>query len=148
MIKLLIFVLLCGVALSEVRLQNTAVMKNQKVMLLIDILIDNMQLLFSGSVIISLSLSANSTQSTSKVELNFKDLTIGLVTIKSEEPSSLIFVQDIVKRDLDEILEIHFSEELKEGTNYELELEFTGRIRDDLTGLYKSSYWAGPSDKR
>lgn len=45
-----------------------------------------------------------------------------------------------VDRPIEQIYELHFQPNLEVGT-YSLELQFKGDIRDDLTGLYDSTYY-------
>lgn len=92
---------------------------------------------FSGHVTINLEVFA----STTSIHLNYKDISVDWNNARLALDASAETFQVInqVDRPIEQIYELHFEARLEVGT-YTLELQFEGKIRHDLTGLYKSSY--------
>lgn len=103
----------------------------------LDINVDVDNEVFSGNVIINLEV----TTSTSSIHLNYKQITVDWSSARLTLDSTIqtFQVTNQVDRPVEQIYEIHFERALEVGT-YTLELQFQGNIRNDLTGLYKSSY--------
>ncbi|XP_050432825.1 uncharacterized protein LOC126840878 [Adelges cooleyi] len=92
---------------------------------------------FQGDVTIVVAIKA---QSTRVITLNSKDLSIVNVSVSDVQSRRLISVVDIVEMTKNEQLEIHVKEDLVSGQKYYLKISFAGKLRNDMTGFYKSSY--------
>jgi len=86
---------------------------------------------YQGQVDILLQVNSE----TSCVILNSRDLNISSVLLDSRVPASRV-VED---RDTQQFIST-FPDSLKPGRNYTVSFLFSGMIRDDLTGFYKTSY--------
>lgn len=103
----------------------------------LDINVDMDSEVFSGNVSINLQV----TTPTISIHLNYKDITVGWsnARLTLDSPIQSFEVINQIDRPVEQIYELHFEQALQVGT-YTLDLQFQGNIRNDLTGLYKSSY--------
>lgn len=101
----------------------------------LDITIDLDGLKFNG--IETIHVHAN--QPTSRVQLHILDLAVdGVQVIEGETaiPISSTFYSNETQ-----IFEINLSESLIQNRDYEIKMNFEGQIKDEMTGLYRSSYY-------
>lgn len=103
----------------------------------LDLNVDVDNEVFSGNVIINLEV----TTPTTSIHLNYKEITVewSNAHLTLDSPTQSFQVINQVDRPVEQIYELHFERTLDVGT-YTLELQFDGNIRNDLTGLFKSSY--------
>ncbi|KAL5244511.1 hypothetical protein ACI65C_011922 [Semiaphis heraclei] len=83
------------------------------------------------------------TPNTDTLTLNFNSLTVTSLSVKdvtNTESSRDVPYSSINYVSINEQFEIHFNKALVKNRNYQLNINYTGSIRDDMTGLYKSSY--------
>jgi len=75
--------------------------------------------------------------------LNYNNLTVtslSVTDVSNSESIRDVPYSSINYVPINEQFEIHFNKALIKGRNYQLNINYTGSIRDDMTGLYKSSY--------
>lgn len=131
---LLIFVTLCGAVSGSIRLSTNT----RPVLYDLKLKIDLDKFEFSGNVEIEVSVNETS----DFIELHKKDLTL-------EDKSILLIDGNNNKIGLkfkeyqneNEILKLTFADKLIAGRTYFLSIDFEGKISDDTSGLYRSSYY-------
>lgn len=114
-----------------IRLPNTSIPINYD----LDLFVDVDQRLFNGSVKIQLDV----VQVTSVLSLNYHEISCDNVTLIRTVDGKPYDVS-ITFRPSDQILDLYANESLGLG-GYTLSVDFQGAIRNDLKGLYTSSYW-------
>jgi len=95
---------------------------------------------FEGRAKIIVKIIESNTQT---LTLNFNNLMMTSVSVTDVTNPNVI--RDVPYSSLNyltinEQFEINFKSALTKNRNYELAINYTGSIRDDMTGLYKSSY--------
>nr|AEV66511.1 aminopeptidase N 3 [Aphis glycines] len=76
-----------------------------------------------------------------KVTLNLKDLTVNDVTIVNiDNPQKKVDIKNLVYLTNNEQFEIQLKKPLPADRKWLLIINYEGKIREDMTGLYKSSY--------
>uniref|UniRef100_A0A672ZCZ4 Aminopeptidase n=1 Tax=Sphaeramia orbicularis TaxID=375764 RepID=A0A672ZCZ4_9TELE len=86
---------------------------------------------------------------TRTIYLHSKDQTVENATVRNRDQNQAIPVLQPLKfhQDQSNFLEIMLEEELKEGQNYSLFVEFRGQVSENLEGLFLSTYHEGdPKD--
>lgn len=97
---------------------------------------------FDGTVIITIDV-INATQT---ITLNAKDILVEWNKVVLRQAQNVIAVEKTYFDNDNEIAVLMFMNVIPMG-KYELELQFSGDIRSDLKGLYKSSYDYGVNKK-
>ena len=82
---------------------------------------------------------------TSTITLNAKNLSIAQsgVAVSGVTHAGTMEVVDMEMNDEEDRLSIVLSEELQKGEQYRVDIDFSGPLTNDLTGLYLSSYVRG-----
>ena len=82
---------------------------------------------------------------TSTITLNAKNLSISRsdVAVSGESSGALLGVVDVELKEEEEMLSIALSDRLVKGERYRVDIDFSGPLTNDLTGLYLSSYSRG-----
>jgi len=80
---------------------------------------------------------------TDTLTLNFNNLTVTSLSVT--DVTNSVSIRDVPYTNINYIpineqFEIHFNKPLTINRKYQLDINYTGSIRDDMTGLYKSSY--------
>ena len=101
----------------------------------IHITVDLDILKFSGSE----TIYVNANQPTSAIELHALDLSIDDVQVIEGE--NAISISSTEYANETQIFKIILEHNLAAGRNYHITLNFEGAIRDDMKGLYRSSYY-------
>jgi hypothetical protein len=101
------------------------------------------QFVFAGEVVITVFVQ----QRSNYIELNCKDLEINQQAIQLMQNQGEILLTSFQQNATTEKCRFEFNRELVEFINAELTISFEGRIRNDLKGLYSTSYAVG-SEKR
>ena len=99
--------------------------------------VDIANLEFNGSVIITLK----SIKTTSFIELHQKDLKIDFTSLTDIRNGNQLALKNTEDDDDSEIWKIILKENLIKDQFYELRLQFSGDIRGDEVGLYRSTYY-------
>lgn len=94
---------------------------------------------FTGDVRIVVNVLDN----TDVVTLNLKDLTIGNVSVTDVRSGKPVAVKGVEYRAADEQVDIRCSRSLIGKRLYVVSIGFGGDIRNDMSGLYMSSYQEG-----
>lgn len=114
------------------RLPSTIVPSRYSLWLLIDL----DQVLFNGSVTITMDIS----EPTRDVTLNNKDIQVDWLSANMLDSTNQIYaVSTFTRYDDYEFTVLRFVETLPVG-EYRITISFSGNIRSDLRGLYRSSY--------
>ena len=98
--------------------------------------------IFEGNVTITIACEAD----TDNVTLNMDDLNITSITM--EGPSGAVPVS---RRKVDRVrvmLIIFFKEQLRAGEQYNLTMTYNGVLRNNLIGIYQSSYQTSTGELR
>lgn len=95
--------------------------------------IDLDNVVFSGDVIVTVDVL----QPTNRISLNYKDIDVKLVSTINSGNDEVTNSGILFDFEDEQIFEIQYSAQLPVGV-YHLKLEFSGKIRSDLHGLYRS----------
>ena len=81
----------------------------------------------------------------STITLNAKNLSISRsdVAVSGVSTGALLGVVDMELNEEKEMLSITLSDRLVKGERYRVDIDFSGPLTNDLTGLYLSSYSRG-----
>lgn len=85
------------------------------------------------------TIHVHANQPTSKVQLHMLDLSIDEVQLIESETA--IPITSTTYNDETQIYEINLSASLILNRDYQIKMRFGGEIKDDKTGLYRSSYY-------
>lgn len=95
--------------------------------------IDLDNVVFNGDVIVTV----NVLEPTNRISLNYKDIDVKLISTTNSDNSVVESTGILFDFEVEQIFEIQYPALLPVGVYY-LKLEFSGKIRSDLHGLYRS----------
>lgn len=84
---------------------------------------------------------------TSVIELHVLDLTVDEESVKVNEGANAFSIESVQYDTNTQIYRITLEQSLIAGRDYELDISFEADIKDDLKGLYRSSYYESISIK-
>ena len=85
------------------------------------------------------TIHVHANQSTSKVQLHLLDLSVD--DIQVIEGETAIPITSTIYSNETQIFEINLTESLIQSRDYQIKMKFEGEIKDDMMGLYRSSYY-------
>lgn len=88
------------------------------------------------------NITVTTVQETQKVTLNLKNLTVTAVSVMdiTNNVSRILSINGFAVLTKNEQFEINFERSVPASRRLLLNINYNGKIRDDMTGLYKSSY--------
>ncbi|XP_055597305.1 LOW QUALITY PROTEIN: aminopeptidase N-like [Uranotaenia lowii] len=99
---------------------------------------------FSGTVRIAL----NATRNTDNVTLNVRDLNILATKLTAVDGTGAeLRIMGYVMQNDSEMVSFRIDGQLNANRAYQLDIDFTGAIKNDLKGLYKSSYYRDAEER-